>query len=53
MSPDFTTERRGGKTAIEQIAEAVGMPAAVTLRQHFSRALGTTPTAYRRRFRLR
>jgi transcriptional regulator GlxA family with amidase domain len=25
---------------------------ATTLRQHFSRALRTTPTAYRRRFRV-
>ena len=38
--------------SIERVAEAVGMQTAATLRQHFSRALGTTPTAYRRRFRL-
>jgi transcriptional regulator GlxA family with amidase domain len=37
---------------IDRIAEAVGLETAATLRLHFSRALGTTPTAYRRRFRL-
>ena len=35
---------------IDRIAEAVGLQTAATLRQHFSRVLGTTPTAYRRRF---
>ena len=50
----FAAQRRLETTEenIDQIAEAVGMQTAVTLRQHFSRALGTTPTAYRRRFRL-
>jgi AraC family transcriptional activator FtrA len=50
----FAAQRRLETTeeSIDQIAEAVGMQTAVTLRQHFSRALGTTPTAYRRRFRL-
>ena len=50
----FAAQRRLETTeeTIEQIAEAVGLQTAVTLRQHFSRALGTTPTAYRRRFRL-
>jgi AraC family transcriptional activator FtrA len=38
---------------IDQIAEAVGLATAATLRQHFSRTLGTTPTAYRRRFSTR
>jgi AraC family transcriptional activator FtrA len=38
---------------IDQVAEAVGMQTAATLRQHFSRVLGTTPTAYRRRFSTR
>jgi hypothetical protein len=28
----------------------VGLQTAATLRQHFSRTLDTTPTAYRRRF---
>jgi AraC family transcriptional activator FtrA len=36
--------------SIERIAEAVGLETAATLRHYFSRALGTTPTAYRRRF---
>jgi AraC family transcriptional activator FtrA len=51
----FAAQRRLETTeeTIEQIAEAVGLQTAVTLRQHFSRALGTTPTAYRRRFRLK
>ena len=35
---------------MDQIAEAVGLQTAATLRQHFSRTLRTTPTAYRRRF---
>ena len=35
---------------IDAIAEAVGLQTAATLRQHFSRTLDTTPTAYRRRF---
>ena len=50
----FAAQRRLETTveSIDQIAEAVGMQTAATLRQHFSRALGTSPTAYRRRFRL-
>jgi AraC family transcriptional activator FtrA len=45
-------QRRLEKTSesIDRIAEAVGLETAATLRLHFSRALGTTPTAYRRRF---
>ena len=45
-------QRRLEKTndGIDQVAEAVGMHSAATLRQHFSRTLDTTPTAYRRRF---
>jgi transcriptional regulator GlxA family with amidase domain len=35
---------------IDAIAESVGLQTAATLRQHFSRTLHTTPTAYRRRF---
>jgi AraC family transcriptional activator FtrA len=50
----FAAQRRLETTeeSIDQIAEAVGLQTAATLRQHFSRSLGTTPTAYRRRFRL-
>ncbi len=36
--------------SIDEIADAVGLQTAATLRLHFRRALGTTPTAYRRRF---
>jgi AraC family transcriptional activator FtrA len=39
--------------AIGQIAEAVGLQTAATLRQQFGRVLGTTPAAYRRRFSTR
>lgn len=38
--------------SIEVVAERVGLRTADTLRLHFRRALKTTPTAYRRRFRL-
>jgi AraC family transcriptional activator FtrA len=38
---------------IDQVAEAVGLQTAATLRQYFSRVLGTTPTAYRRQFSTR
>jgi AraC family transcriptional regulator, transcriptional activator FtrA len=38
------------RDSIDRIAQAVGLETAATLRQHFNRALGTTPTAYRRRF---
>jgi transcriptional regulator GlxA family with amidase domain len=37
---------------IEQIATRCGMGTAATLRRHFHRALGVTPTAYRATFRL-
>ena len=37
--------------AVEQVAPACGFGSTVTLRQAFARALGTTPSAYRRRFR--
>lgn len=37
---------------IEQIATGCGMGTAATLRRHFHRALGVTPTAYRATFRL-
>ena len=36
--------------SIDRIAESVGLQTAATLRQHFQRRLGTSPTAYRRRF---
>jgi AraC family transcriptional activator FtrA len=51
----LAAQRRLEKTgeAIDRIAEAVGLRTAATLRQHFSRVLGTTPTAYRRRFSTR
>jgi AraC family transcriptional regulator, transcriptional activator FtrA len=39
--------------SIDRIADAVGMRTAATLRQRFSQAIGTSPSAYRRRFRLR
>ena len=45
-------QRRLEKTdaAVDQIAAAVGLQTAATLRHHFSRVLGTSPTAYRRQF---
>jgi AraC family transcriptional regulator, transcriptional activator FtrA len=51
----LAAQRRLEKTdeAIDRIAEAVGLETAATLRHHFSRVLGTTPTAYRRRFSTR
>jgi len=39
--------------SVDEIAEAVGLQTAATLRLHFRRALRTTPTAYRRRFSVR
>ncbi|WP_229076633.1 GlxA family transcriptional regulator [Actinoplanes sp. DH11] len=39
--------------SIDQIAAACGMGTAATLRRHFQRALGVTPTAYRTTFRHR
>jgi AraC family transcriptional activator FtrA len=41
------------RASIDEVAEAVGFGSATTLRQHFQRAFGTTPTAYRRRFATR
>jgi AraC family transcriptional activator FtrA len=45
-------QRRLEKTdaGVDQIAEAVGLQTAAALRHHFSKVLGTSPTAYRRRF---
>lgn len=39
--------------SIDAVADAVGFDTAMTLRHHFRRAYGTTPTAYRRRFSVR
>ena len=39
--------------SVERVAEAVGLQTAATLRVHFSRVLGTSPTAYRKRFSTR
>ncbi|CAM03792.1 helix-turn-helix domain-containing protein [Saccharopolyspora erythraea] len=36
---------------IDQIAERVGLGTAATLRRHFNRTIGVSPTAYRRGFR--
>lgn len=38
---------------IEEVAARVGFGSAMTLRQHFARAVRISPTAYRRRFRRR
>jgi AraC family transcriptional regulator, transcriptional activator FtrA len=38
--------------AIDDVARAVGFESGMTLRHHFRRAFGTTPTGYRRRFSL-
>ena len=38
--------------SMEEVAQAAGFGSAATLRQHFSRMRRTTPTAYRRRFRI-
>lgn len=37
---------------VDQVARAVGFDSGMTLRHHFRRSFGTTPTAYRRRFSL-
>jgi transcriptional regulator GlxA family with amidase domain len=39
--------------SVDRIAEAVGLQTAATLRLHFSRVLGTSPTSYRKRFSMR
>jgi transcriptional regulator GlxA family with amidase domain len=36
---------------VDEVATSAGFGTAVALRQHFARALGTSPTAYRRAFR--
>nr|WP_018684202.1 helix-turn-helix domain-containing protein [Actinokineospora enzanensis] len=42
-----------GEQSIEEIAAAVGFDSPVTYRHHFTRALHTSPSAYRRAFRAR
>jgi AraC family transcriptional activator FtrA len=48
----LAAQRRLEKMAesIDQVAAAVGLESAATLRVHFARALGISPAAYRRRF---
>lgn len=41
----------GGDESIEAVAIASGFGSAVSLRQHFSAAMGIAPSAYRRQFR--
>jgi AraC family transcriptional activator FtrA len=41
------------RDSIDEIADAVGLQTAATLRLHFRRSLRITPTAYRRRFSVR
>jgi transcriptional regulator GlxA family with amidase domain len=43
---------RTGET-VDQVAEAVGLQTAASLREYFSRVLRTTPSAYRRQFSTR
>ncbi|MBV9182533.1 MAG: helix-turn-helix domain-containing protein [Acidobacteria bacterium] len=38
------------EASIDEVAEAVGWQTAATLRQQFTKQLGTNPTSYRRRF---
>jgi transcriptional regulator GlxA family with amidase domain len=40
-----------GDTSIDEVAHRCGFADAGALRHHFGRAVGTTPTAYRRTFR--
>jgi transcriptional regulator GlxA family with amidase domain len=40
------------EASVEQIAASCGMGTAATLRRHFHRSVGVTPTAYRATFRL-
>jgi transcriptional regulator GlxA family with amidase domain len=41
----------GSDCAVEEVAARCGFGAAVALRQHFGRVVGTSPTSYRRTFR--
>lgn len=51
----LSAQRRLEKSgeSIDQVAEAVGLQTAATLREYFGRMLGITPTAYRRQFSTR
>lgn len=40
-----------GDAPIEQVGAAVGFADSATFRHHFTRAVGTAPSAYRRTFR--
>jgi AraC-like DNA-binding protein len=48
----LAAQRRLERTrdSIDEVAEAVGWQTAATLRRHFGKPLGTTPTTYRCRF---
>jgi AraC family transcriptional activator FtrA len=50
----FTAQRmlESTKQSIDRVAEATGFETAETLRHHFRKEFGTTPTAYRRRFNM-
>jgi transcriptional regulator GlxA family with amidase domain len=39
------------EASVEQVAAQCGMGTATTLRRHFQRAVGVSPTAYRAAFR--
>jgi transcriptional regulator GlxA family with amidase domain len=41
----------GTPLPVEQVAAEAGFGSAAALRQHFARAVATSPTAYRRTFR--
>ena len=40
------------EASVEQVAASCGMGTGATLRRHFNRAVGVSPTAYRTTFRL-
>ncbi|QXP89599.1 GlxA family transcriptional regulator [Methylococcus capsulatus] len=42
----------GGNASIEEVAQEAGFGSALSLRQHFHRAFHTSPSAYRKMFRL-
>jgi transcriptional regulator GlxA family with amidase domain len=42
----------GGTQSVEAIADAVGFGSAASLRQHFTRAYGVSPQAFRKQFRI-
>jgi transcriptional regulator GlxA family with amidase domain len=51
LSAQRLLERTG--ESVDQVAEAVGLQTAASLREYFSRVLRTTPTTYRRQFSTR